>query len=262
MNLKNDSRFQHACCVPFFFDGDDHGILLIHGFTGCVSHMRPLGDALRERGYTVMGINLPGHATTEADMAETGWQEWLQAANQATAALKEKCETVMVCGLSMGGLLALLAAGEMEADACVPISTPMATQNKWLCLAGMVAPFYPRVAWPVQAARHESVDAAYDYGYAGFPTRSAAGLHRLIKLARRNLSAVRCPVLCVQSAADRTVWQGSADVIMQNVSSRCKQKLILQDAPHVATLSKELPVIVNAVDDWARKIVEPAGAKK
>lgn len=256
MRTERDSRFEHAFCAPFLFEGNDNGILLIHGFTGSVSHMRPLGDALRERGYTVMGINLPGHATTEADMAKTGWREWLQGATQATEALKEKCGTVTVCGLSMGGLLALLVAGRMKVNACAPISTPMATQNKWLCLAGLAAPFYPRVAWAVQPARHKGIDKAYDYGYGGFPTRSAASLHYLIKLARRNLPAVRCPILCVQSTGDRTVWQGSADVILKNVSSQDKQKLLLQDVPHVATLSAELPAIVNAVDHLAQKAVK------
>ena len=188
-------------------------------------------------------------------MAKTGWQEWLQAAKQATVALKEKCGTVAVCGLSMGGLLALLAAGQVRVNACIPISTPMATQNKWLRLAGIAAPFYPRVAWPLRASRREGVDKAYDYGYAGFPTRSAADLYHLIKLTRRNLSAVSCPILCVQSADDRTIWQGSADTILKSVSSRDKQKLLLYGVPHVATLSVELPTIVKAVDSLMQKIV-------
>ena len=252
---ENDSRFEHPYCAPFFFHGNDHGILLIHGFTGSVSHMRPLGDALRERGYTVMGINLPGHATMEADMAKTGWRKWLQAAEQATVALKERCGNVAVCGLSMGGLLALLVAGQMSVSACISISTPMATQNKWLRLARIVAPFYPRVAWAPQASHREGVNKVYDFGYAGFPTRSAAGLYYLIKLARRNLPDVCCPVLCVQSTADRTIWQGSADAILTNVRSQDKEKLLLHNVPHVTTLSVELPAIVNAVDDLMRKII-------
>ena len=65
---------------PFDFAGDRHGVLLIHGFTGSAGHMRLIGEHLREQGFTVKGINLPGHGTSIEDMAHYGWQQWLQAA--------------------------------------------------------------------------------------------------------------------------------------------------------------------------------------
>lgn len=34
-----------------------------------------------------------------------------------------------VCGLSMGGVLALMAAEQMKVDGCVPISAPMAVKT-------------------------------------------------------------------------------------------------------------------------------------
>ena len=46
---------------PFDFPEGNHGVLLIHGFTGSPGHMRPLGEKLREAGFAVRGILLPGH---------------------------------------------------------------------------------------------------------------------------------------------------------------------------------------------------------
>ena len=79
--------------------------------------MRPLGDALHEHGYTVMGINLPGHATSEKDMARYGNREWLQAAIDAVAHMRLHCSTVAVCGLSMGAVLSLILAEKHLVDA-------------------------------------------------------------------------------------------------------------------------------------------------
>ena len=87
MKPYDASYFDHDCCKPFFMPGGSTGILVLHGFTGSIAHMRPLADALHARGYTVKGINLPGHATTEQDMGRSNWEQWLQAAKEGVVAL-------------------------------------------------------------------------------------------------------------------------------------------------------------------------------
>ena len=228
-------------------------MLLIHGFTGCVAHMRPLGDALADRGYTVMGINLPGHATTEADMAASNWQLWIDAALAAALTLRKRCKTLTVAGLSMGGLLALILAEDGVADRCVTLSTPMATQKKAIRFARLIAVVMPRVSWAPTEERHKMLDERFDFGYSGFPTRKAQDLNRLIAMARKHLRQVRCPLLAVQSTGDRVVWQGSADYILTGISSAVKQKLVLDNVPHVCTISAELPTIVDAMDQWMQR---------
>ena len=139
--------FDREVCKPFYHKGNENGILLVHGFTGTCAHMRKLADALAERGYTVRTINLPGHASTEADMAKTNWQKWLHAVKEACLEMMQETECFTVCGLSMGGVLALLAAQQMKVDACIPISAPTAVKNRLLPLSALMAPLMPRIAW-------------------------------------------------------------------------------------------------------------------
>ena len=108
MKPTPEGYFDRPVCQPVDVQGDGNGILLMHGFTGSPAHMRMLADDLAERGYTVRSICLPGHASTEEDMAKESWQSWLQAAKTAVLEMKKTCKTVTVCGLSMGGVLALL----------------------------------------------------------------------------------------------------------------------------------------------------------
>ena len=248
MKTYEENPFDADCCQPFLFPGGPKGILLLHGFTGSVSHMRPLADLLAGMGYTVQGINLPGHATTEAGMARSGWKQWLDASRSVLIELRKHCPVVTVAGLSMGGVISLLLAEEGLPDTCVTLSAPMATQNKWIGLSRIVAPIKPRISWAPPEERKTLPYAAYDFGYSGFPTAKAADLNRLIHMARKNLSHVTCPVLAVQSRKDGTISPDSAEVILQGVSSVIKQKLMLADAPHVCTLSSELPDISNAMD--------------
>ncbi len=246
------SHFAHDRCKPFLHEGSEKGVLLVHGFTGSVAHLRPLGDALADLGYTAMGINLPGHAQTEAAMAKTGWQDWLAAVQDAAVALRRRCAFVTVAGLSMGGLLALLAAAQGLADACVTLSAPMPTSSPFAWLAPVAAPLWPRMGKAPAADRHLQIDAAFDYGYAGFPTAKTADLTHLMHMARRELPNVACPLLVVQSTGDATVRQSSADTILRNASSTQKQFLQLEGVHHVCTLSPALPQIVTAMDSLLR----------
>ena len=52
------------------------GVLLVHGFTGSPASMRPWGEYLHQRGYTVTVPLLPGHGTTPHDLNRVKWQEW------------------------------------------------------------------------------------------------------------------------------------------------------------------------------------------
>ncbi len=256
--MEQATRFDREVCQPFFHQGSEEGILLIHGFTGTASHMRKIADQLAAKNHTVMTINLPGHASTEAEMAKCTWKDWLEAAKQAVLELKKHCKRVTVCGLSMGGVLALLLAEQMQVDGCVPISAPMAVKNRLLGLAGIAAPLLPRIAWGGGGEYHKGLDKAYDFGYSGFPTAKGADLNRLIKLARKNLFSVVCPILCVQSEHDETIWQGSADCILETVSSERRQKLWLSGVPHVCTISPELPAIVEGIDRLMQEIAKKA----
>ena len=246
--------FDCEVCQPIHYKGGSSGVLLIHGFTGTCAHMRKLADELAALGYTVRTINLPGHATTEDDMAKANWQGWLYAVKQAAMEMMDDMDTFTICGLSMGGVLALLAAEQMKVDACVPTSAPMAVKNRALPLAGIFAPLIPRIAWGPPTERHAALDSAYDFGYTGFPTAKGADLNQLIKLARRNLFNITCPVLCVQSEADETIWEGSADTILEGVNSGIRQKLWLKDVPHVCTISRELPSIADAIDKLMTRV--------
>ncbi len=253
MDKRPEVDFSLPEAQPFHMRGGDHGVLLIHGFTGSAAHMRLLGEHLHEMGFTVRGINLPGHATNMDDMLNYSWQNWLEAAKEGVLALKKECGQVSVTGLSMGGVLALLLAEQMEITAAAPVSAPMAVQNRFMPFARVAAPFIRHISWDGESERKKLLDKRYDLGYSGFPTRSAYDLSVLIKQARSNLFAVTCPILAVQSHADETIAPSSADVIMEGVSSKVKRTLWLEEVPHVCTISREHQHIANEIGKLFRE---------
>lgn len=47
---------------------------------------------------------------------------------------------------------------------------------------------------------------------------------------------------------DESIWPGSADTILDGVSSEVRRKLWLNGVPHVCTISRELNAITDAVE--------------
>ena len=256
MDKRPERDFSDAVCQPFYLEGTHcggktHGVLLIHGFTGTAAHMRLIGEKLHARGFTVMGINLPGHATNMDDMAQHTWSDWLNAAKDALLALKKQCDYVSVAGLSMGGCLSLILGEQMQPTAIAPISAPMGTQLP-LWMAKVAWPVLPTIWWKNRDGNPVPVVNEYDYGYPGFRSSCAGHLGKLIKMARRNLHAVTCPVLVVQSHADATITPQSVEIILKGVSSEQKSALWLDDVPHVCTISHEAERIAAALAEHFR----------
>jgi carboxylesterase len=259
MTQRTLRDFSDSLAQPFFLQGGDHGVLLLHGFTGSAAHMRLIGEALNEQGFTVQCIQLPGHGSRMEDMRNVNWQAWLQAAKEAFLSLKERCRIVSVAGLSMGGVLALLLAEQMPVTAAIPLSAPMAVKNPLAPLARLAAPFMPVTYWKNEPKREALLDQRYNYGYPGFPTASAWDLMHLIRLTRQNLFAITCPVLVVQSHADETIDPNSAQIILNGIRSEKKAMLWLDDMPHVVTISRDHPRIAEAMGAFLREIGEPQG---
>lgn len=261
MGKPRERAFDSPNCEPFFFQGDDHGVLLIHGFTGSCSHMRLIGDELSKQGFTVMGINLPGHAKSIDEMDKTGMKDWINYSDEKYRELREKCKYVSVAGLSMGGDITLLLAEKYALTAAVPISAPMGVQNKLLPLAGVLSPIVHYISWGDDdpEARANRVIPEYDYGYTGFPTHCAGDLWKIIKKTRKNLAKVSCPVMAVQSHADTTVSRDSADVIISGVSSATKKALWLEEVPHVCTATREYAHIAGEMGKFLREAQSAAG---
>ena len=247
-------NYMHPNAQPFFLPGGDDAVLLTHGFTGSAGHMRPLGDLLNAQGFTVRGILLPGHGTALADMRKTTWHDWLDAELTAVRELREKYRTVTVAGLSMGGCLSLIAAEQMPVDACITLSAPMKTLQKFTWLAPALALIKPEIMWQNGAVNDKRrLDPEYNIGYAGMPTARVADLNHLMNQARKNLYSVTCPLLAVQSHGDETISPDSAEIIINSAASQVKQTLWVEEVPHVCTISREKDHIGQTMAEFLKK---------
>lgn len=239
---------------PFSGGEGSHGVLLLHGFTGTPAHLRPLGDALVQAGYSVRVPLLPGHGTSLEDMNKSTWRDWLACARQEYSVLARSREKVSVIGLSMGAILALLLAEEYVVERVVTISAPIFLRKPLSRLAPLLSPVYPYARWSRAQVKKKSGEAQgddflreYSIGYSGVPTRRVRDLTHLTRMADKNLYAVAAPILVVSSGRDETVSSQSARRILTGVSSRRKETLLLPNSRHVSPIGPDRELLTQEV---------------
>ncbi len=230
---------------PFVFEGDEIGVLVIHGFTGTPQSMRPLGEALHRAGCTVRGPLLPGHGVSVEAMARSTAREWTGAVERSFADLRARCSRVFVAGLSMGGALALHLAGR-HADAVAGVIAINAVVDLDAAAQAALA-FDPSAPPTVPGIGSDIKDpAATELAYPAVPVPSLAELFALVGVTRALLPRVTCPALIITSREDHVVPPANGSIIAGRIASRRIDRLWLDNSYHVATLDHDRGLIEGA----------------
>lgn len=240
---------QRRRAAPFFLERGETACLLLHGFSGSPAEVRPLGEYLAGQGVTVRAPLLPGHGTTPEELRETGWPEWVRAAEAELAVLQARYARVHLVGFSMGGLIALYLTAHHGASSVTTLAAPVRLAD-WrqvlVPLARYLIPYYPaRISNPEIAAQVESYDR--------FPVDGIHSLLRLAKQVRKDLPRITAPVLALQGERDRWIDPESADYILEQVRSPVRAKRVLEGRHHFLTLEQGRDEVFRAVHAWLRQ---------
>lgn len=231
----------------FRLDGHNgEAVVLIHGFTGVPAHFRPLGERLAAEGYTVVAPRLAGHGTSVEDMATTGARDWMASATGAIDEIRDH-RRVHLAGLSMGGLIAILAAQSTAASTITTINSPVIVHDKRMYATPLLHRLKPTVTYPdTDPPDLDEEMRRYWMPYPGFPTRCAADLVRMIWRALRAARRLERPTLVIQSRTDESVDPRSAR-ILSRMLGRHTHTVWLDHSIHNSLLDRERDAIASAV---------------
>ena len=239
---------------PFGFEGagSETGVLLVHGFTGSPQSMRPWGEHLAAQGWTVIAPRLPGHGTSARDLAETTGEDWYVEAEMALVGLAERCSSVFVCGMSMGGTIALdLAARQSERVAgLVVVNGSVYSEDP----RAKLAPLLGKLPFAVKGIGSDIADPSQkELCYERVPLKAAAASLSYMNSVKPRLRDVRAPVLLFGSRQDHVVPPGNTSFIAEHVSSEEVDVVWLDRSYHVATLDYDAPVIFERSAEFIAK---------
>lgn len=221
---------------PFLLNAGKTGCVLVHGFTGAPKEMRLMGEALQSKDISVLGVRLAGHATQPEDLKRTLWRDWLASVEDGIHMLSDICDKVFIAGLSLGGILALVAASRyQQLKGAIAIATPYNLGNDWrLKFARPLSLVIPRIEKKGSEIR-DLTTAREHIDYPAYPTKGIAEVQDLTKVLHHSLPKIRIPVLLINSRADHTVPLWHSDKMLQEMISGDVERLIIEDGGHVIT---------------------------
>lgn len=218
------------------------GIVLVHGFTGSPASMRPWGEFLHSKGYTVRVPLLPGHGTQPEDLNKVKWQEWPAKVEFELSQLKKSCDVVFLIGLSMGGGTVLnVAASHNEEFAGLILVNPMIhVKGVPVELAYFLSRFQKMRSSVGDDIKRPGVT---EWGYDALPTRGIYQLLKMLRITRRNLKNITIPVQLFHSVEDHTLPVTNTEIILSEIGSSNKTRIELVNSYHVATMDYDQELI-------------------
>lgn len=223
--------------LPRYFSGTNgHAVLLIHGYTGRPAEMEYLGTVLHENGFSVSIPRLPGHATSRKDLHSCTWKDWHRKVLDDYCDLAGSHETVSVAGLSMGGLLALLLASQVNCCS-ISLAAPAVTSTRQGMLSAATAarfimPAHRHTKGPSPSDDNEYAYLEEEYYFWTMP-KPLSQLRTLQRKAKRVLRSITAPTCIIVSKQDQIVPVEAGRLIYNRISSSRKELCVYEQSPHV-----------------------------
>ena len=254
----------------FFCEGDGHAVLMLHGLSSSPIELRYLARYLQGEGFTVCAPVIDGYS---AGTGQLPMERWVENAVREFDALAARYERVSICGLSIGGALALRLIRERPAaQSLVLLSLTLAYDGwaipwyrfllDWAYFTPLRHRYRYREAEPFgvrnEALRKKIARAMQrsDFSEVGPSTIALPALHqalRLARAARKDVAAIENDALVIHAIDDETSSPRNPRHVIDRIGSNFLRTLWLDDSYHMITSDNEREIVARETALFLRK---------
>lgn len=221
---------------PFFYEGDERAVLLLHSFTSTTSGMKRLANYLNSRGYTCHVPLYRGHGEAPEQFLKTTLRQWWEDAEAGFHYLQARgYQNIAVIGVSMGGLFTLKLAQQETVKGIVTMSVPNHDAaaflpqrfynyvTRYLALEGLSAVEIEAHAAPLNAQAQAILTT----------------LVTLIDEVHSNVDKIVIPARLLYGGQDRPLYKASAELLLDHLTSEDKRVIGYSHAGHLMTVGED-----------------------
>lgn len=243
-----------------YHGGHARAALLLHGLGDTPQSLRTLASRLADAGWTVSAPLLPGHGRTLAQFSGTGASEWINAAENAYNELARQYAVVVVCGQSMGALIAIELAATLPLQSLVLLA-PYIAMPRLGRAVGAAWPVFQAI-YPIMKTRDrrsiqdpDAESKSLGFGYA--TPRLLFELSRMVRHARRHLRAIRSATLVIHSREDNRVPPQEVIRALARMEHPVKVVHLISGCGHVLTADYCKDHVATLVIEWLERSTSP-----
>ncbi|HXT55159.1 MAG TPA: alpha/beta fold hydrolase [Candidatus Eisenbacteria bacterium] len=232
----------------FLWKGSDSAALLVHGFPGTPAEMRPLGTVLKNAGWTVHGLMLPGLGADIESLDKRTAMDWSKAVENAMEELKRHHSLNLLVGYSVGGAVALHAAQEQRPSGLVLLAPFWSYGEGWLSRLWPVVKLFFRRVKPLKRADFSTTEVRRGLQrmfknidlenpqiqqalrQLTISLRPIEEIRRLGQSAFARASKIDVPTLVIQGSRDKVVPPGRTKHLITTFVNRVEYREV--DAGH------------------------------
>ena len=207
---------------------------------------------------------LPGHGTSPRELQGCTFDEWRACAREELAAARKEHERVVVCGFSMGSLLALdLASDESTRKdvaalvligCAIRLSPPLAVAFGAVRAAKIRLPdaYVPKPLGPdIRDKTLASTIEAYDRQ----PVRAAMEVYRAGQRLLPRLAQVTCPTLALHGECDRVCSPKSSHDLVSLLGTRDVRVRTYARSAHMLALDHDREEVARDVVSFLERMM-------
>jgi len=222
--------------------------------------MSPMGDYLAKKKISTLGKRLKGYGTSVEDWLQTRHLDWIASAVEGLEELRVHCTKTYVAGLSMGGALALLLSilpeSNLHIEGVISICPPAGPKFLETFRSAFLPLAEANNAQPNYSAKDIKAENTEQDGYdCHYPSLNLEWA-KLIEKMNNGLSTIQCPVLIIEAKNDHVVDPQTAEWIYDNIGSKDKKIIWLQNSYHMATIDVDSDIVF---EETAKFITRTAG---
>lgn len=237
-------------------------VILVHGVTGSLSDVRPLGEFLHQNNLDVLGISITAQGAPWEELDKIYYYRWYQTIEDQLKKLLQEKKDIFLVGYSFGGNLVLEMAYKYQRYALVKgvvtIGLRVFIRNDWL-MRWLIKRWYKSTWFKFKDWLDKKMRVLYEKNDHSWimPISTLDQVYKFInRYTKKPIPQLKPGALLIHAAEDRLTQSIGSVIVFERIKSKDKELLIMPGDDHFFVEPKNQQIVFSKILDFIQKRIK------